>query len=166
MERPKRGRSRVRGKPQPVRRRGLPLHRILPVVAALLSQMTGLMLEVTSTRPMRSPKAVDRIYSVIRNCTSRWMDLSPGLVETAGSIERARRRLLDFARQPFTMNNHLVEILLHSWRGSICLEPSGSRRCCAIVQGRLLFRRPAIRNFGKMASIHLQISLHFVSEKS
>src|SRR6266478_3961815 len=79
---------------------------------------------------MRGP--IDRVYSLIRNCTSRWTDLSPGLLDTAGSIERARRRLLDVARQPFTMNNHLVEILLHSWRGSVCLESPGSCRCCAI----------------------------------
>src|ERR1700732_1642650 len=98
------------------------------------------MLEATSTRPMRSPKAVDRIYSVIRSCTRPWTDLAPGLVDAAGAIERARRRLVDFARQPFTMNDHLVEILLHSWRGSICLEPPGSHGCCAIVRGRLLFR--------------------------
>jgi hypothetical protein len=85
-----------------------------------------------STRPMRGP--TDRVYSLIRNCTSRWTDLSPGLLNTAGSIERARRRSLDIARQPFTMNNHLVEILLHSWRGNVCLKPPGSRRCCAIVR--------------------------------
>ena len=85
-------------------------------------------------------RPVDRIYSVIRNWTSRWTDLSPGLLNAAGSIEKARRRLLDTARQPFTMNNHLVEILLHSWRGNVCLEPTGSRRCCAIVRGRLFFR--------------------------
>jgi hypothetical protein len=51
-----------------------------------------------------------------------------------------RDSLLDFARQPFTMSNHLVEILFHSRRGSICLEPPGLRRCCAIVRGRLRFR--------------------------
>ncbi len=116
------------------------LTEFLRVVASPLSQVTGLVLEVISTRPMRSPKAVDRVYSVIRNCTSRWEGLSPGLVDTAGSIERARCRLLDLARQPFTMNNHLVEILLHSRRGSIALEPPGSRRCCAIVRGGLLFQ--------------------------
>jgi hypothetical protein len=43
-------------------------------------------------------------------------------------------------RQSFTMGNHLIEILFHSGRGSICLEPPGSRCCCAIVRGRLLLR--------------------------
>ena len=89
-------------------------------------------------RPVRGP--TDRIYSVIGNCTSRWTDLSPTLVDTAGSIERVRRRLFDLARQPLTMNNHLVEILPHSRRGSICLEHPGSRRCGAIVRGGLLFQ--------------------------
>src|SRR5271166_2687859 len=116
------------------------LTEFLPVVTSLLIQVTGLMLEVTSTRPMRSPKAVDQVYSVIRNCTSRWTDFSLGLVDEAGSIERARRRSLDTARQPFTMNNHLVEILLHSRRGNVCLEPPGSRRSCAIVRSRLFSR--------------------------
>src|SRR5207237_10796216 len=91
-------------------------------------------------RLIAGPKAVDRIYSVIRNCTSQWTDLSLGLVETAGSIERARRRLLDIARQLFTMNNHLVEILFHSRCGNVCLEPPGSRRCCAIVRSGLFVR--------------------------
>jgi len=141
VERAERGRSRVRGKPRSSRFGVVAFGstEFLPVVAALLSQVTGFMLKATSTRPMRSPKAVDRI-SVIRNCTSRWTDLSLALIDAAGSIERARRRLLDFARQLFTTNNHLVEILLHSWRGSICLEPPGSRRCCAIVRCRLFFR--------------------------
>jgi hypothetical protein len=62
----------------------------------------------------------------------------------------------DFARQPFTMSNHRVEILFHSGRGGVCLELPGSRRCCSIIRGRLLFRRPAIRNLFKMASVHLQ----------
>ena len=89
-------------------------------------------------RPVRS--RTDWVSSVIRNCTSRSTDLSPRLVDTAGLIERTRCRLLDTARQPFTMNNHLVEILLYPRRGNVCLEPPGSRRCCAIVRGRLFFR--------------------------
>src|SRR5467141_1785696 len=95
---------------------------------------------ITAGGYINASGAIDRVYSVIRNCTSRCADLSPGLLNTAGSIERARRRLLDTARQPFTMNNHLVEILFHSRRGNVCLEPPGSRRCCAIICGRLFFR--------------------------
>jgi hypothetical protein len=45
-------------------------------------------------------------------------------------------------------------------------ESPGSRRCRAIVRGRLLFRCPAIRNLPKMAGAHLQISSHFGSERS
>jgi hypothetical protein len=44
---------------------------------------------------------------------------------------------LDFARQRFTMRNHVVEILLHPWRRSICLEPTGSRCRNTVVRGRL-----------------------------
>ena len=137
-----RGRSRVRGKPRSSRFGvvAFVFTEFLPVVASLLIQVTSLMLEATSTRPMRSSKAVDPIYSVIRNCTSQWTDLSLGLIDAAGSIERAKRRSLDIARQLFTTNNHLVEILLHSRRGNVCLEPPGSRRCCAIVRGRSFFR--------------------------
>jgi len=63
------------------------------------------------------------------------------------------------------MSNHRVEILFHSGRGGVCLELPGSRRCCAIVRGRLPFRWPAIRNLFKMTSVHLQVSLHFGSER-
>ena len=65
----------------------------------------------------------------------------------------------DSARQPFTISNHLVEILPHSRRGRICLEHPGSRRCCAIVLGGLSLRWPAIRNLFKIASVHLQLPM-------
>jgi hypothetical protein len=44
----------------------------------------------------------------------------------------------DFARQCFTMRNHIVEILFDLWRRSTCLEPTGLRCCYAIVRGRVL----------------------------
>ena len=67
---------------------------------------------------------------------------------------------LDFVRQPFTMSNHVVEILPHSRRGRICLEHPRSCRCGAIVRGGLLFQEPAIRNLFKMTNIHRHISTH------
>ncbi len=46
---------------------------------------------------------------------------------------------LDFARQPFTTSNHLVEVLLHSGRCRISLKATGARCRFSIVRGRLRF---------------------------
>src|SRR5271165_1608595 len=85
--------------------------------------------------------AEDTLVTIIRNSAP---SISRPTHKSSGSPDDPRSggrdSLLDFARQPFTMSNHRVEILFHSRRGSVCLEPSGLRRHGAIIRGRLLFR--------------------------
>jgi len=98
-------------------------------------------------------KTGQRCGTLIRPRSSKLMSGSSWSPD--GRRSRARDAGFGFARQPFTMSNHFVEILFHSGRGSVCLKSPGSRRRCAIIEGRLHFRWPAIRNLFKMTSVHL-----------
>src|SRR5215471_8469987 len=64
----------------------------------------------------------------------KWITISPhcyAVREPAFGTQRDAG--LNFASQPFAMSNHSVEILFHSGRCSICVEPLCSRRRGAIV---------------------------------
>jgi hypothetical protein len=51
----------------------------------------------------------------------------------------------DLSLQPFTPSDQLSEILFEPGCRGFRLQHPGSRHCCAIIGGRLLFQRPPLR---------------------
>jgi hypothetical protein len=89
---------------------------------------------------------------------------SKAFISPVGRRSRGRDAGLDFASQPFTMSNHLVEILFHSGRGSVCPERSGLRRRCPIYVAGCCSDDQQSESCSKWPAFIFQISLHFGSE--
>jgi hypothetical protein len=114
--------------------------------ALLLANVWALDLNInlekrSNSRVSRYRQRWKTIAEIFARSQLKWITISrhSGLahVPTAGNGGDAG---LDFVRQRFAMSNHVVEILFHSWRRSVCPKPPRFRRRYAIIRGRLLFQ--------------------------